>query len=332
MVEKIKKIEKISICLIKNIFIRTKKIKLTAIMLILVGSFSINLFSQVEIIPTLEVNYKEFDYQKYKQIFSDIDANSISTSFLSDKAIQLIPFIDYSGSDSTKTITLYKWQQLYNQVETSLVGHKYRFPSLDSIYYEYSKKSNTIKQYDNEDDMNNVKENINHEEFIPISVIDINYNTIRRDAFEKNLLTVSNKKIIETTNRRESPYTIENLFVATTLKTDIYQGNNVNFLFDEDFYFTNKNEDNLQYSIDFDDGIGLRDIDFGQTLNVNYSSTGEKTIKLIKTQSKHKSTTTSGQSINYDFFYFGNGINNSKPNIYNTSKHSHSIKLSLWWC
>jgi hypothetical protein len=256
------------------------------VIVLLLTLVSINLFSQVETKLSVEVNHKGFDYQKYIQLFSNIDTSSISTGFLSNKSIQLLPFIDYDGSDSAKTITLYKWQQLYAQIEASQVGHKNRLPSLDSIYYEYSKKSNnTIKQYDSEDDLKNVKENINNEEFIPISVIDINYHAIKRDAFDKNLLTISNQKITETLNRKESPYAIENLFVATALKSEIYQGNNVNFLFDKDFYFTNKTESSVHYRIDFDDGFGLRDIEFGQILNVNYSSTGKKTIKLIKIQS-----------------------------------------------
>ncbi|MCL2327071.1 MAG: T9SS type A sorting domain-containing protein [Bacteroidetes bacterium] len=251
---------------------------------------SINLFSQTEITPFVEKSGQKFDYQRYKQIFSDIDTSSISTGFLSDKSFQLISFVDYDGSDSAKTITYSRWQQLYAQVEASQIGH--RLPILDSIYYRYSQKSKAITQYDNDDDIRNVKENINNEDFIPISVIDINYNTIKKDAFERNLLNVSDEKIKETPQRRESPYIIENLYVATALKNTIYQGSNVNFLFDDAFYFTNKAQNNVQYSIDFDDGLGLRDIDWGQTLNVSYSFIGEKTIKLIKTYESNLKNTT----------------------------------------
>ena len=74
---------------------------------------SINLFSQTELKPFVEEDFHEFDYQKYRQVFSDIDANSTSTDFLSDKAIQLVPFADYDGSDSAKIITYHRWQQLY---------------------------------------------------------------------------------------------------------------------------------------------------------------------------------------------------------------------------
>ncbi len=155
-----------------------------------------------------------------------------------------------------------------------------------------------IKQYKNGDNDKNVKYYIDNEEFIPISVIDISYDVIRKDAFDENLLNVSNQKIKETLNGKKSPYMIKNLYAASTLKSKIYQGKSVNFLLDNDFYFSNKNEKNIQYCIDFDDGLGFRNIDFGKTLNVSYFSTGIKTIKLVKTKkNKLKGTTKDEQSI-----------------------------------
>lgn len=251
------------------------------LMLLMIG---VGGFSQTEPRPIVEEHSQKMDYQKFIQIFSDIDPNSIVTGFLSDKSTQLVSFNDYDGSDKAKTITYFRWKQLYDQVRSSQVRSENKLLSLDSIYYSFSKKPIAIKQYGAEDPLMNVRENVCNEEFVPIAVIDVDYNSIRKDAFDKDLLRVDNQKIKEGSNVGESPYETKKLFAASALKNKIYQGHSVKFLFDNAFYFSNKDGHNQQYTIDFGDGLGLRNIDFGQTIDVSYSSIGKKTIKLMKTE------------------------------------------------
>jgi len=167
--------------------------KIILVQLLVIISMSI--FSQENRTPIVTEDYKKPDYQKYMKAFSEVDTTLITTGFLSDKSFQIIPFSDYDGSDSAKVITQYKWQQLYDQVKVSKIKASIRLPSLDSITYDYSKKATVLKQFNAKSQFQNIVENINNEEFIPISIIDIDYNEIQRNAFIQNKIIVKNGKI-----------------------------------------------------------------------------------------------------------------------------------------
>lgn len=286
-------------------------------------AISVGLFSQTGTKPVVEENYRRFDYQKYIQIFSDLDTSMITTGFLSDQSIQLVPFDDYDGSDSAKTISYFKWQQLCNQVKVSQVNGGNEFLYLDSI----------------------VRHAIFNEEFIPIAVIDINYNSIRTDAFEQNLLGIDNQKIIEISTGNVSPYTIKRLFAASALKSNIYQGHSVKFLFDKAFYYSNNNERETRFEIDFGDGFGLRNIALGQTIDVSYSSTGKKNIKLVKNTQLIASFSIDVKSLTVPNFSFEiplsvqippnyphGGVNVKGTGYAYTSDGSHNIRNPIIIC
>jgi hypothetical protein len=269
-----------------------KKIILVQLLVII----SVIIYSQANITPYITENYKKPDYQKYKQAFSEIDTTLITTGFLSDKSFQIIPFSDYNGSDSAKTITQYKWQQLYDQVKVSKIRTSIKIPSLDSINNDYSKNSRTLKQFNTNNRIQNVIENIKNEEFIPISIIDIDYNEIQKNAFDQNKIAIKNDKLKETSLKSsESPFIIKKLYAACTLKSKVYNGQNVNFLFDKTFYFTNKNIKNCSFLADFDDGLGFREIVFGESLNISYSTIGRKKIKLRKVEKSKLKTTNQNE-------------------------------------
>ena len=101
--------------------------------------------------------------------------------------------------------------------------------------------------------------------------------------FENSLLKIEDSKIKETSfARKENPYLTKTLYIATALKKQIFNGANVAFLFDDSFYFTNKDVKDNIYEMDFDDGNGFRKIQFGQTIHISYSDIGMKTLKLRK--------------------------------------------------
>ena len=246
----------------------------------------VNLFSQEDIQIIKEG--KEFDYQKYQEIFSDIDTDKVTTGFLADKVFQLIPFDNYNGSDTAQTVSYVTWRYLYSQIQDSQT--KSQFVSIDSIY-EFSKTLNRLESFVDKNDNRNYKR-----KSIPISVIDVSYNEIKSDAFEKNILQVEDSKI-KNTNSKENPYLTKNLYVATALKDKIFHGSNVSFVFEDTFYYTNKDTKNSIYEIDFDDGYGFREIEFGQTINVSYSCVGEKTLKLKKTDKNNQRTSATLRAI-----------------------------------
>jgi hypothetical protein len=252
---------------------------------------SLNLFAQEDIKPVVTEKYKPFDKQKFNALFSGLNTKLITTNLLVDKVIQYVPFEKYNGTDTSKVITYSTWKFLYSQVRGSqMETYKQKLPAMDSILYDYSLKSKLVKQFYMENEIRNVKENINNEEFIPISVIDINYNEMRKDAFDKELLVIEGEKIKEGfLKSEESPYLIKKLYAATALTNSLYNGEKVTFLFDENFYYTNKELANASYEIDFDDGLGFRKMQWGKNINVSYSTTGEKHIVLKKTENTNNS-------------------------------------------
>ena len=239
----------------------------------------VNIFSQEYFQITKEG--KEFDYQEYQKIFSDIDVDKVTTGFLADKVIQLILFDNYNGSDTAKSVSYSTWKYLYSQIQDSQM--KSHFFSIDSIN-EFSKTLNRFESFVDKNDTRNYKR-----KNIPISVIDVSYNEIKSDAFDKNLLQFANSKI-KNTNSIESPYITKKLYAATALKDKIFHGSDVSFVFDDIFYYTNNDTKNSAYEIDFDDGYGFRKIEFGQTINVSYSSVGEKTLRLKKIDRNYQRT------------------------------------------
>jgi hypothetical protein len=90
---------------------------------------------------------------------------------------------------------------------------KFQFFSIDNIY-EFSKALNRLESFVDKNNTENYKR-----KSIPISVIDVIYNEIKSDAFEKNLLQVEDSKI-KSTNSKENPYLTKKLYAATAL-TDL---------------------------------------------------------------------------------------------------------------
>jgi len=258
---------------------------IVVISLMIICSFG--LYSQEDKIPNVIIKENRFDKKKYQETYSSLDLGLINTNFLADRSIQMLPFHNYNGTDTAKVVSYSIWRMLYNQIRGSSVSKECPFPKMDSLFADYSGKNlkGRPTQYsDVSNELVNTKKLIEWEDFIPLSVIDVEYNEIRQDAFEKGLLKIENSKIIESkAKNKENPYTLKNLYAATVLKHKIYQGAKVTLLFDESFYFTNKDVSNCTYEIDLDDGNGFRKIQFGQSIHTQYAEKGEKILQLRKT-------------------------------------------------
>lgn len=55
---------------------------------------------------------------------------------------------------------------------------------------------------------------------IPHAIMAMQFDRIRPDAFTKKLLTYYGKHILDVPDRGSSPYFLDTVFVATTLKTE----------------------------------------------------------------------------------------------------------------
>lgn len=240
--------------------------------------------------PIVTKKYRKIDYQKYRQAFSNLDSTLIQTGFLADKVFQMVKLSDYNGSVNSKTMTYDTWEMLYTQIQESQI--KKKLYSKDSILFPFIRKNAPYKTVSKKE-VNSTKDRINSEEFVPISILNIEYSEIKKEAFSKRLLKLEKGKLKETSLKsKNSPYQINNLFAASALKKQIYNGQSVNFLLDESFYFSNKSRLGKNIEVDFDDGFGFRKIKLGESISVNYSTIGKKRI-MIKEKNSIPSRYTS---------------------------------------
>lgn len=250
----------------------------------------ISVFSQNEKPYVIEKEEEEFDIEEFRKIFSGLEnSRIIETGFLSDKTIQLVNFEDYSGGKDSKLVTNSSWDKIYNQIQSAKIGAKSKEDFFKDSYLRFSQNNNlgiNFKNHNKENVYEELQQKINEEKIIPISVIDLNYNSISKTAFKKGLLNESNGVVYENSYRLratdEKPYTVKSVYVAKSSKKDLYYGNNVNFVFDNSFYYTNKDNSSCYYEVNFDDGYGFRKVVLGDKLNISYSSTGKKQITLRK--------------------------------------------------
>ena len=281
------------------------KIKLICTFLLLL---SYSLLAEKEISPDVKKDIKKVDI---KEVFSELNPDLITTGFLANKSLELIPFDDYNGQNITKTLTKYKWEMLLAQLKDSQIDKMKLIPPIKDIYQKYSKRSRS-------------------DEVISISLIDASYNIIKEGAFEKNILKVEGKKIIESNLRNNrNPYLQKNLFAASILKKKIFNGSKVKYKFDENFYFSNKNNENVKYLIDFDDGKGYKPVKLNQVIEISYSSTGIKKLKFKSIRNNNIKGSRYYEKLTSLITIKVEGIIYTVTNIYNSFKCSNTFKVIL---
>lgn len=192
-----------------------------------------------------------------------LDKSQITTGILSDKAFVLSSMDEFNGLVGSSNISLSRWKQIYRQLFTGLVIDTL-LPSLDSL--------KVIAD-------NHIKENT-----IPMIIANIKYNNIKLSAIESNLLQYNDGKLYDVQGREQSPYDEKRFFSIVPFSGQIYQGQ-LNFKFDKDLIISNTEDTIIKIEVDFDDGLGLVEINLKQEseniVKINYDSLGLKTLSFI---------------------------------------------------
>jgi len=115
---------------------------------------------------------------------------------------------------------------------------------------------------------------------VPVAMLNMRYDRIREDAFERGLLTVRDGRIVAT---GENPYSQRRAFAACALRGTTHRGARVIFSFDGRWYVTNDAATLRSIEADFDDGAGVRAVAPGAEAAVSYTSIGTKRISLHAT-------------------------------------------------
>jgi len=197
----------------------------------------------------------------FKHRFEKIDKSKIQTNFLYDYTLPFVKDNDFDGiNDSILTPNI--WFNLNTFLDFATI------------------KKSTINLPTNE-----VKETLNHflqknDYTIPIGVLNLDVDRIKPWAVDSNLLDTLNGQFFDVKNAKQSPYYLEHYFAATPLYNVNYTGK-VTFCFDQSFSFCSINNKVLYFEADFDDGSGFNSYNMLSKVIINYSSIGDKKIKII---------------------------------------------------
>lgn len=232
----------------------------------------------------LTVDTVGFDMVKYNNLFSALNPKLITTGFLADKSLQMVNLSKYEGKSSNELVSLDLWKQLYLHAEEFQCIKQIR--PLDSLYNGFIKKIVQFRSLSSAVAIRRIEESINNEEMIPISIINIDYDKIKESAISQKKIILINDQLKEASPNEISTniYDIKQMYAVSAMKDKIYNGETVNFVFDESLYVTNRKNMNHNIEVDFDDGNGYAAVNLGETVVVNYMSVGPKNLKIKDAQ------------------------------------------------
>lgn len=194
--------------------------------------------------------------QTKKDYYSGLDFSQLKTNVFYNLANNYSEIEKYDGSMTSPVVSPATFKQIYHEINTA---------SLQKGLPEVLSLIETNSKY--------VGKNI-----YPIYILDYQYDILREDAFDKNLVSVVNNKLVQ--NNMENIFEFKNVFVASTISNRTYSGMNIKFSIKKDLYFTNSDKKILYFLVDFDNGKSEVKLNFDEVLNVEYTTEGQKNIAV----------------------------------------------------
>ena len=106
---------------------------------------------------------------------------------------------------------------------------------------------------------------------IPIGILNYTVTNIRQEAFEQGRIGERNGQYADL-GLTQQDFVTMNVFSVVPL-ADALLEEEVTFVFDPQFFFTNVQDPIQQIKVDFGDGLGLRQVSMGDRITVNYGQT-----------------------------------------------------------
>ena len=141
-------------------------------------------------------------YSDYLIRFSNLDNSKIGTDFLYDKATNKYRVESYNGEISSSVSSYSIWKQIYFEFKNAIVS--------DLEISDVSVLSSNV---------NNIYQN---DDIISIGIMHYDYSKIKEDAIENNLLIETDGILFDNDQATESPYNINQAFLAAAMKDFIY--------------------------------------------------------------------------------------------------------------
>ena len=141
--------------------------------------------------------------EKKEKLFKNFDKNSVKTGILIDKYGLSPQILSYSKTDTLAIINKSIWRDIYGGI---YIG------SLDTNKMQsIGKIDSKLKQFK--------RKNI-----IPITILSFKYNKIKESVIKGQLLKIENESLVSPTSEYESILETNEIFLATSWQTKIYNG------------------------------------------------------------------------------------------------------------
>ena len=191
------------------------------------------------------------------EMFSTLDKTKVPTGFLSDYAVNLVDFNNYSGQlvDSNYVDAACYADILYSINSSKVSGDSLAIYSTINTFHQGATQSS-----------------------LKASIALFQYNYIVENALSDGLITYVNDKVADVyeNNVWKDPYGTNYILGFATNAPSLVL-NTVSISFPSSLFLTNIS---ASLELDAGDGQGYRQISLGSTLNISYSESGFKELKL----------------------------------------------------
>ena len=194
-------------------------------------------------------------------MFENLDKTKVPTGRLLDYAIDLVDFSDYNGTELTDSniVNLSIYKDILKSIQSSTLSGNSLFGNINDLMNQFTQSS----------------------DYVRLSFVGFRYNFIKANAIEDNLINYN-----ETTGQVSdkyingvwcNPYSEETI-VAFVPNTDNINSSSVTYEFSTLYSIYNLSV--YEFFFDAADGNGYRSIVPGETIRINYTDYGRKTLKL----------------------------------------------------
>lgn len=200
--------------------------------------------------------------QKLDLVFANLDKTPITSGFLEEYGVPLIPLDIFNGvlTDSNR-VDMTVWRQVYSTLYTARIQGTNPMATLPVVNSALTnaEAANTAS--------------------IPVTLLYGEYHALRPDAITANLLTVQQAQLFDVPGRTQSPYLLRKLFAPAPLRSYAEDGV-ISLVFTPELFYNISTKTLSNIKVDFGDGRGYLVAAWNTALNASFSTTGTKRIKV----------------------------------------------------
>jgi hypothetical protein len=195
-------------------------------------------------------------------IFLYADKSQVPTGFLDEYGAQFANLKTYNGvlTDSN-VVNAMAWHYIYASVYSSKIYGTNTLPTPETNYTVFN--SEAI-----------LNANVN-----PVSMLALNYSSLKPDAVTNNLFTISNNQLHDVPGRTQSPYQLSTAFAASPFyETD--EDGTLSLIFKQNLFINTTGKTVSSIPVNFASGSGFVTAAWNTAISATYMDTGIKKLTI----------------------------------------------------